>query len=144
MVVNRTSCRGMPVSLRSAEIRLCSGGAPMRANRQSILLLTLCLAWCGSADADAGHCRYRQQGHNGSYQVCEAPTDATACAALDHGQRTRDAEPGPGACPVEHLVGTCDKGPTKINYYEGAPEELELGCGFQGGTWINPPAPPPP
>ena len=34
-------------------------------------------------------------------------------------------------------VGTCDMGESKLVYYEGDPGGLEIGCGFQGGEWVN-------
>ncbi len=90
------------------------------------------------ATAIAGHCTYVQQGRSASHQVCETPTDEAACTAIGAAEGHSNAEFAAGACPVEDLVGTCDKGASKILYFDGDPSQLEIGCGFQGGTWLNP------
>ena len=84
-----------------------------------------------------GHCTFAQQGPAQSYEACEMPVDESACTAIGEDPRNSDAEYGSGACPVDGVVGTCDKGASKLYYYSGVPEQLEVGCGFQGGTWIN-------
>ncbi|GMW06095.1 MAG: hypothetical protein QY320_14080 [Gammaproteobacteria bacterium] len=88
---------------------------------------------------DAGHCQYVQQNmFAGPFKVCEMPIDAAKCEELGKTDENSDAVHAAGACPVEGLVGTCDKGATKLLYFEGDPAGLEIGCGFQGGTWVNP------
>lgn len=96
------------------------------------------LAGTALAD-DAGHCRYIQQNmFAGPFKVCEMPIDAAKCEEIGKTDDNKDAVHAAGACPVESLVGTCDKGETKLLYYDGDPSGLEIGCGFQGGTWVNP------
>ncbi|NJK42797.1 MAG: hypothetical protein HC937_03940 [Aquincola sp.] len=70
--------------------------------------------------------------------VCETPVTEEICTAIEANQAGTDAEFSPAACPLDELVGTCDKGPTQLAYYEGPPDQLEIGCAMQGGTWINP------
>ncbi len=96
------------------------------------------LAGTALAD-DAGHCKYVQQNmFAGPFKVCEMPIDAAKCEELGKTDENHDAVHAAGACPVEGLVGTCDKGATKLLYFEGDPAGLEIGCGFQAGTWVNP------
>ena len=94
----------------------------------------------GTALADeTSHCKYVQQNmFAGPFKVCEMPIDAAKCAELGKTDENKDAVQAAGACPTESLVGTCDKGATKLMYYEGDPSGLEIGCGFQGGTWVKP------
>lgn len=89
--------------------------------------------------ADAGSCQFVQQNmFAGPFKVCEMPIDAAKCAELGKTDENKDAVHDAAACPVAALVGTCDKGATKLLYYEGDPSGLEIGCGFQGGTWVKP------
>jgi hypothetical protein len=93
----------------------------------------------GTALAEDAHCTYIQQNmFAGPFKVCEVPIDAAKCAELGKTDENKDAVAAAGACPTEALVGTCDKGATKLMYYEGDASGLEIGCGFQGGTWIKP------
>lgn len=96
--------------------------------------------FAGTALADdAGQCKYIQQNmFAGPFHVCEMPIDAAKCAELGKTDDNKDAVHAAGACPKESLVGTCDKGATKLMYYDGDPSGLEIGCGFQGGTWVKP------
>jgi hypothetical protein len=96
------------------------------------------LAGTALAD-DAGQCKYIQQNmFAGPFHVCEMPIDAAKCAELGKTDDNKEAVHAAGACPKESLVGTCDKGATKLMYYDGDPSGLEIGCGFQGGTWVKP------
>ena len=109
--------------------------------RIAALALLACGPWAGAAlaDDDAGHCSYVQQNmFAGPFKVCEMPIDAAKCEELGKTDDNKDAVHAAGACPTESLVGTCDKGATKLLYYEGDPSGLEIGCGFQGGTWVKP------
>jgi crotonobetainyl-CoA:carnitine CoA-transferase CaiB-like acyl-CoA transferase len=102
------------------------------------VLATAALAAPAMAE-DAGHCQYVQQNmFAGPFKVCEMPIDAAQCEQLGKTDENKDAVHAAGACPTEAMVGTCDKGATKLVYYEGDPGSLEIGCGFQGGTWVNP------
>lgn len=88
-------------------------------------------AWAG------GHCDYTQQSAHGTHNVCEMPVTAEDCTARDEWDSVSDTDYAEGACPTENVVGTCDKGSTQIVYYSGEPDQLKIGCGFQGGTWLN-------
>jgi len=91
----------------------------------------------GTALADS--CKYVQQNmFAGPFKVCEMPIDAAKCEELGKTDENKDAVHAAEACPTEALVGTCDKGATKLMYYEGDASGLEIGCGFQGGTWVAP------
>lgn len=105
----------------------------------ALALLTAGL-YAGTALADdAGSCKYVQQNmFAGPFKVCEMPMDAAKCAEIGKTDENKDAVHAGAACPKEALVGTCDKGATKLMYYEGDPSGLEIGCGFQGGTWVKP------
>jgi hypothetical protein len=96
--------------------------------------------YAGTALADdAGSCKFVQQNmFAGPFKVCEMPMDAAKCEEVGKTDENKDAVHTGGACPKEALVGTCDKGATKLLYYEGDPSGLEIGCGFQGGTWVKP------
>lgn len=103
------------------------------------LLVLLGLMVPDARAADPGHCRYVQQNlFAGPFRVCEMPMTAARCEALGRTDQNRDAMHAAGACPRQALVGTCDKGATQLLYYEGDPAELDIGCGFQGGTWLKP------
>jgi hypothetical protein len=112
----------------------------MRSTKTAALVLLGTAPFAGAAWAqDAGHCQYVQQNmFAGPFKVCEMPIDTAKCAELGKTDENKDAVHAAGACPVASLVGTCDKGATKLLYYEGDPSGLEIGCGFQGGTWVKP------
>lgn len=89
--------------------------------------------------ADGGSCSYtRLSEHGGPYKVCEEPVAEARCTELGKTDDNSGAIHVAGACPVAKLVGTCDKGATKLHYYDGDPSGLEIGCGFAGGTWVKP------
>ena len=85
-----------------------------------------------------GHCNYTQENmFAGPFKVCEMPTDAAKCEELGNTDDNADAVHGDGECPSEGAVGICDRGDSKLVYYEGDPGGLEIGCGFQGGEWVS-------
>ena len=86
-----------------------------------------------------GHCNYTQENmFAGPFKVCEMPTDAAKCEELGNTDDNADAAQGDGECASEGAVGICDRGDSKLVYYEGDPGGLEIGCGFQGGEWVMP------
>ncbi len=88
---------------------------------------------------EVSHCTYIQQNmFAGPFHVCEMPIDAKSCDELGKTDDNKDAIHAAGACPVDNLVGTCDKGATQLLYYDGDPAGLEIGCGFQNGSWVKP------
>ena len=85
-----------------------------------------------------GHCNYTQENmFAGPFKVCEMPTDAAKCEELGNTDDNTDAVQGDGECASEGAVGNCDRGDSKLVYYEGDPGGLEIGCGFQGGEWVT-------
>jgi hypothetical protein len=87
----------------------------------------------------AESCSYTQKNmFAGPFKVCEEPINEAKCTEIGKTDENSGAAHGGAACPVEKLVGTCDKGATKLRYYDGDPAGLEIGCGFQGGTWSKP------
>ena len=85
-----------------------------------------------------GSCTYVQENmFAGPFDVCQEPVGAESCAALGETDDNADANHSDGACPTDGLVGTCDLGGSKVHYFSGDPGGLEIGCGFQGGEWIN-------
>ncbi len=114
----------------------------MRLTALSAAVALLAAGSIGStalADEAAGSCQYVQQNmFAGPFKVCEMPIDAAKCETLGKTDENKNAVHVKGACPKASLVGTCDKGATKLLYYEGDPASLEIGCGFQSGTWVKP------
>jgi hypothetical protein len=104
------------------------------------MALLLAVPFAGPVSAeDAGHCKFVQQNmFAGPFKVCEMTMDAAKCTEIGKTDENKDAVHAAGACPTESLVGTCDKGATKLLYYEGDASGLEIGCGFQGGNWVKP------
>jgi hypothetical protein len=85
-----------------------------------------------------GHCNFTQENmFAGPFKVCEMPADAAKCEELGSTDDNADAVSGDGECATEGAVGVCDRGDSKLVYYEGDPGGLEIGCGFQGGEWIT-------
>ncbi len=105
----------------------------------SLFVFSIALMSSGGAiAADGGHCNYTQENmFAGPFKVCDMPADAAQCDELGDTDDNADAVYADGACPAEDAVGTCDMGETKRVYYEGDPNSLEIGCGFQNGDWIN-------
>jgi len=84
-----------------------------------------------------GSCSYVQENmFAGPFNVCQEPVGAESCAELGETDDNADAAHAEGACTTEGLVGTCDLGDSKLNYFSGDAGGLEIGCGFQGGDWI--------
>jgi hypothetical protein len=84
-----------------------------------------------------GHCNYTQKNmFAGPFKVCDMPATAEQCTELGKTDDNSDAAHGAGNCPDAGRVGVCDRGADGQRvYYEGDPDGLEIGCGFQGGEW---------
>ena len=97
----------------------------------------LALTMAGAAAAqDAGSCNYTMQNmFAGPYKVCSAPMTADACTQRGEEDDNADAVHSADACSAEGAVGSCAVGDLKTTYYEGEAGGLEIGCGFQQGTW---------
>ena len=91
----------------------------------------------GATITGDGSCAYVQENmFAGPFDVCEEPVGAESCAELGQTDDNADAVHSEAACTTDGLIGTCDKGDTKLRYYTGDAGGLEIGCGFQGGDWI--------
>ena len=88
------------------------------------------------AAQDAGSCNYTMKNaFAGPYKVCSAPMSADDCTARGSENDNSDAAHADAGCSAETVVGACSVGDVKTVYYEGDAGGLEIGCGFQGGTW---------
>lgn len=103
----------------------------------SILAALLFVATSGDpAKAQEGSCNYTMQNmFAGPYKVCSGPMDAAACTAAGEADDNSDAVHSEGDCSQEDSVGSCVTADGALIYYEGDPGGLEIGCGFQAGTW---------
>jgi hypothetical protein len=92
----------------------------------TVALLAIAPFSAFAADAP-GHCNYTQK---------NMPATAEQCTELGKTDDNSDAAHGAGNCPDAGRVGICDRGADGQRvYYEGDPDGLEIGCGFQGGEW---------
>ncbi len=106
----------------------------------SLLIFAVGLVSSGLVMADAsGHCNYS---HSSAYsdepfKICQMPASPADCEDLGNAEGNAEAVYGDGECPAENAVGTCDTGESKLIYFNGEADGLEIGCGFQSGEWIN-------
>lgn len=83
-----------------------------------------------------GHCRFNLQNQwAGPYKACIDPSTAVQCDETGKRDQNSGATFAPGACPAPGRVGTCAKSDASVHYYDGEASSIEVGCGFQGGTW---------
>ena len=83
-----------------------------------------------------GSCNYTMQNmFAGPYKVCQTNLDAANCEIAGQEAENSDASHVEGDCSAEGAIGACAMEGTKVVYYEGDPSGLEIGCGFQSGTW---------
>jgi len=111
----------------------------MKINQILGMTAALILAGGSSVALADESCTYVQENmFAGPFKVCDMPTaDSAACDELGNADDNADPVFEKGPCSTEDAVGTCDMGDTKRVYYEGDPNGLEIGCGFQSGEWIN-------
>lgn len=90
-----------------------------------------------AANTDVGgHCRFNLQNQwAGPYKACIDPSTAPQCEEIGKRDQNSGATFAPGACPAAGRVGTCAKPDSSVHYYDGEASSIEVGCGFQGGTW---------
>jgi len=102
----------------------------------TVALLAIAPLAAFAADG-AGHCSYTQKNmFAGPFKICDIPASADQCGILGKTDDNSDAAHGDGDCPEAGRVGVCDRGADGLRYYyEGDPDGLEIGCGFQGGEW---------
>jgi len=83
-----------------------------------------------------GHCRFNLQNQwAGPYKACIDPSTAVQCDETGKRDQNSGATFAPGACPAPGRVGACAKSDATVHYYDGEASSIEVGCGFQGGTW---------
>jgi hypothetical protein len=83
-----------------------------------------------------GHCRFNLQNQwAGPYRACIDPSTPAQCEDTGKRDQNSGATFAPGSCPALGRVGTCAKSDASVHYYDGDPASIEVGCGFQGGTW---------
>ncbi len=89
-----------------------------------------------AANATAGHCSFNLKNQwAGPYKACIDPSTPAQCDETGKRDENSGAAHGAGACPAAGRVGTCAKPDSALHYYDGEASGLEIGCGFQGGTW---------
>lgn len=119
-----------------------------RITRRASRLFTLVLAVssfattsiAASSDAPApqtsGHCAFNLKNQwAGPYKACIDPSTPAQCAETGRRDDNSDAQFAAGACPTPNRIGTCARADASVHYYDGDAGSLEVGCGFQGGTW---------
>ena len=86
---------------------------------------------------EPGHCKFNLKNmFAGPFKVCDMPASAEKCTELGKTDDNSDSAHGAGNCPDASRVGVCDMGDNGLRiYYDGDPDGLEIGCGFQGGEW---------
>ncbi len=88
------------------------------------------------ASESAGSCNYIMKNmFAGPFKVCQTNQDVAACATIGQTDENSDASHMAGDCSGEGTIGSCVMADASVVYYEGDPVGLEIGCGFQGGTW---------
>lgn len=95
-----------------------------------------------AAQADAastpGHCSFKLKNQwVGPLRACREPASAEQCAGIGGTDENSEAQWAAGQCPTASLVGSCRTPDWTLHYYEGEAGGLEMGCGFQGGTWTT-------
>jgi hypothetical protein len=84
----------------------------------------------------AGACNFTMKNmFAGPYKVCQTNQDEAGCTTIGSTDDNSDAVHSAGDCSADGVVGSCVMEGTSVVYYEGDPTGLEIGCGFQGGTW---------
>lgn len=85
-----------------------------------------------------GHCSFNLQNQwAGPYKACIDPSTAPKCDETGKRDQNTAAIFSTGSCPTAGRVGTCAKPDASVHYYDGEASSLEMGCGFQGGSWKN-------
>lgn len=88
------------------------------------------------ASESAGSCNYTMKNmFAGPFKVCQTNRDEAACTTIGQTDDNSDASHMAGDCSEEGAIGSCVMVGTSLVYYEGDPMGIEIGCGFQGGTW---------
>ncbi|MFZ1625132.1 MAG: hypothetical protein WAU48_10170 [Gammaproteobacteria bacterium] len=109
----------------------------MKSKLIATVALLAIVPFAAFAADGAGHCSYTQKNmFAGPFKICDTPASADQCAVLGKTDDNSGPAHGDGDCPEAGRVGVCDRGADGLRYYyEGDPDGLEIGCGFQGGEW---------
>lgn len=98
----------------------------------------LALAGAPSAQAETGHCMYKQYAPKLRvwYPACQMPAGSKAeCEALISAYRAQ-VEYGEGECSKRGVAAVCEAGGTQIFFYKGKDADLKRGCeSFLRGAW---------
>jgi|GEM_PF-849144 len=88
------------------------------------------------ATPGGGACSFVQKNmFAGPFKVCQEEVDADGCDIIASSAENSDGSHAEGMCSREGSVGVCDTDGIDTIYYEGDAFGLEIGCGFQSGTW---------
>jgi hypothetical protein len=106
----------------------------MKSKLIATVALLAIVPFAAFAADGAGHCSYTQKNmFAGPFKICDTPASADQCAVLGKTDDNSGPAHGDGDCPEAGRVGSTTVWPAL--YYEGDPDGLEIGCGFQGGEW---------
>jgi hypothetical protein len=114
---------------------------PLIAAALAAVALTTALAQDTDSRGEiTGRCFYTLKNTwAGPYKVCLAPVSARTCNQVGESDENSSPVWSEGACPVEGSVGTCTREKDATTYYDGDASGIEMGCGFQSGTWKTAP-----
>ncbi len=90
------------------------------------------------ATEGAGSCTYVIKNmFAGPFDACSEPVDAANCDILANEAENSGGEHSTGACSTEGVIGTCTVDGLATHYYSGDAFGIEIGCGFQSGTYTS-------
>ena len=90
-----------------------------------------------AATPGGGACSFTQKNmFAGPFKVCQEEVTAEDCEKIGTSAENSDYSHAAGMCSREASVGVCDTDGIDTIYYEGDAFGLEIGCGFQSGTWV--------
>ena len=89
------------------------------------------------ATPGGGACSFTQKNmFAGPFKVCQEEVTAADCDKIGTTAENSGQSHAAGMCSREASVGVCDTDGIDTIYYEGDAFGLEIGCGFQSGTWV--------
>lgn len=96
----------------------------------SLALLCLAGILAGTANAEPGHCLYKQFAPKLRvwYPVCEMPAASKAdCAAVISANRVQ-VEYREGECSTRNVTAVCETRGRRVFFYSGRSSDLKRGC----------------
>jgi hypothetical protein len=95
------------------------------------------MAEAPAATPGGGACSFTQKNmFAGPFSVCQEEVAAADCDTIGTSDENSGQTHAAGMCTRDASVGECDTDGIDTVYYEGDAFGLEIGCGFQSGTWI--------